>query len=144
MSFYTSDRSQIVDSAESSSRVYLECPDLLRDALSTETAAIRKKWIPSWSFKGPAILSAVSMATTFIPEISRACAGAEGKNANGDDVLYAAQSFADMPNGRREYKWPGEGFNTDKGWPFNQMMLFLPTEFKLKTTRGWSPIGGYS
>ena len=57
---------------------------------------------------------------------------AEGKNAQGDDALYAAQSFAEMPDGRRvQMAW---GRIEPEGMPFNQMMLF-PTEFKLVTTR---------
>jgi sucrose-6-phosphate hydrolase SacC (GH32 family) len=56
---------------------------------------------------------------------------AEGVNARGDDALYAAQSFAEMPDGRRvQMAW---GRITLEGMPFNQMMLF-PTEFKLVTT----------
>jgi sucrose-6-phosphate hydrolase SacC (GH32 family) len=57
---------------------------------------------------------------------------AEGKNAHGDDALYAAQSFAEMPDGRRvQIAW---GRIQPEGMAFNQMMLF-PTEFKLVTTR---------
>jgi fructan beta-fructosidase len=57
---------------------------------------------------------------------------AEGKNAHGDDALYAAQSFAEMPDGRRvQVAW---GRIQPEGMAFNQMMLF-PTEFKLVTTR---------
>jgi len=56
---------------------------------------------------------------------------AEGANARGDDALYAAQSFAEMPDGRRvQIAW---GRIKPAGMPFNQMMLF-PTEFKLVTT----------
>ena len=57
---------------------------------------------------------------------------AEGKNAHGGDALYAAQSFAEMPDGRRvQMAW---GRIQPEGMAFNQMMLF-PTEFKLVTTR---------
>ena len=57
---------------------------------------------------------------------------AEGVNAHGDDVLYAAQSFADMRDGRRvQMAW---GRIKLAGMPFSQMMLF-PTEFRLVTTR---------
>jgi fructan beta-fructosidase len=53
-------------------------------------------------------------------------------NVHGDDALYAAQSFAEMPDGRRvQIAW---GRIQPDGMPFNQMMLF-PTEFKLVTTR---------
>ena len=51
---------------------------------------------------------------------------------HGTDALYAAQSFAEMPGGRRvQIAW---GRIQPEGMPFNQMMLF-PTEFKLVTTR---------
>jgi sucrose-6-phosphate hydrolase SacC (GH32 family) len=57
---------------------------------------------------------------------------AEGKNLHGDDILYAAQSFAEMPDGRRiQMAW---GRIKLDGMPFNQRMLF-PTQFKLVTTR---------
>ena len=57
---------------------------------------------------------------------------AEGKNSHGEDALYAAQSFAEMPDGRRvQMAW---GRIQPEGMAFNQMMLF-PTEFKLVTTR---------
>jgi fructan beta-fructosidase len=57
---------------------------------------------------------------------------AEGKNLHGDDVLYAAQSFGEIPDGRRiQMAWGRIPF---EGMPFTQMILF-PTEFKLKTTR---------
>ncbi|WP_158750356.1 glycoside hydrolase family 32 protein [Acidobacterium sp. S8] len=57
---------------------------------------------------------------------------AEGVNAHGDDVLYAAQSFVEMPDDRRvQMAW---GRIKPDGMPFSQMILF-PTEFKLVTTR---------
>jgi sucrose-6-phosphate hydrolase SacC (GH32 family) len=57
---------------------------------------------------------------------------AEGVNAHGEDALYAAQSFAEMPDGRRvQMAW---GRIQPEGLPFSQMMLF-PTEFKLVTTQ---------
>jgi sucrose-6-phosphate hydrolase SacC (GH32 family) len=47
-------------------------------------------------------------------------------------VFYAAQSFAEMPDGRRvQMAW---GRISPEGMPFNQLMLF-PTELKLITTR---------
>jgi len=68
---------------------------------------------------------------TFTPE-SPELRYAEGKNAHGDDALYAAQSFAEMPDGRRvQMAW---GRIQPEGMPFNQMMLF-PTEFRLVSTR---------
>jgi sucrose-6-phosphate hydrolase SacC (GH32 family) len=68
---------------------------------------------------------------TFKPE-SQELRYAEGANTHGDDVLYAAQSFAEMPDGRRvQMAW---GRIEPEGMAFNQMMLF-PTEFKLVSTR---------
>jgi sucrose-6-phosphate hydrolase SacC (GH32 family) len=56
---------------------------------------------------------------------------AEGKSWNGEDLLYAAQSFENMPDTRRvQIAW---GRARHKGMPFTQMMLF-PTEFSLITT----------
>ena len=47
------------------------------------------------------------------------------------DILYAAQSFANMPDNRRvQLAW---GRVTHPNMPFTQMMLF-PTEFSLRTT----------
>jgi fructan beta-fructosidase len=58
---------------------------------------------------------------------------AEGTNTHGDDALYAAQSFAEMPHGRRVQM--ARGRIQPEGMPFNQMMLF-PTEFKMVNTNG--------
>jgi fructan beta-fructosidase len=56
---------------------------------------------------------------------------AEGKNLHGEDTLYAAQSFAEMPgHSRVQMAW---GRIQPDQMPFNQIMLF-PTEFKLVTT----------
>jgi len=56
---------------------------------------------------------------------------AEGKNWNGEDMLYAAESFENMPDNRRvQIAW---GRAQHPGMPFTQMMLF-PTEFALITT----------
>jgi sucrose-6-phosphate hydrolase SacC (GH32 family) len=57
---------------------------------------------------------------------------AEGKNRHGDDTLYAAQSFVEMPDARRvQMAW---GRVEPPGMPFNQVILF-PTEFKLRSTK---------
>ncbi len=67
---------------------------------------------------------------TFTPESAK-LQYAEGKSAKGEDLLYAAQSFAEMPDGRRvQLAW---GRIWEKDMPFTQIMLF-PTEFKLVTT----------
>ena len=67
----------------------------------------------------------------FTPESDALCY-AEGKNRTGDDILYASQSFAEMPGDRRVQM--GWGRIQQDGMPFNQMMLF-PTEFTLVSTR---------
>jgi fructan beta-fructosidase len=103
-----------------------ECPDLFE--LPVDGDAKNKRWVlhgGSWnyyigSFDGE----------TFRPE-SGELRYAEGKNLHGSDALYAAQSFVDMPDGRRvQMAW---GRMTPEGMPFNQMILF-PTEMKLVTT----------
>jgi fructan beta-fructosidase len=103
-----------------------ECPDFFE--LASDGDAKRKKWIlhggsSSYyigSFDGETF-------TAESPELHYA----EGKNLRGDDMLYAAQSFAEMPDGRRvQMAW---GRVEPEGMPFNQAILF-PTEFKLKST----------
>ncbi len=104
-----------------------ECPDFFE--LPVEGDPNRKRWIlhggsSSYfigSFDGERF-------TAESPELRYA----EGKNLHGDDTLYAAQSFAEMPGGRRvQMAWGRVGL---EGMPFNQMILF-PTEFKLRSTK---------
>ncbi len=103
-----------------------ECPDLFELPIDGDTH--KTKWIlhggsSSYyigTFNGEAF-------TAESPELHYA----EGKNLHGDDALYAAQSFAEMPGDRRlQMAW---GRIEPAAMPFNQMMLF-PTEFKLVTT----------
>jgi sucrose-6-phosphate hydrolase SacC (GH32 family) len=104
-----------------------ECPDFFELPVDGDTS--HRKWILHGGSSAYFIGS--FDGSTFTPE-SPELRYAEGKNANGDDVLYAAQSFADMPDGRRvQMAW---GRITQQDMPFNQMMLF-PTEFRLATTR---------
>jgi len=103
-----------------------ECPDFFELPVDGDNS--HRKWILHGGSSTYFIGS--FDGSTFTPETS-ALRYAEGKNANGDDILYAAQSFADMPDGRRvQMAW---GRITEQGMPFNQMMLF-PTEFRLVTT----------
>jgi fructan beta-fructosidase len=103
-----------------------ECPDFFELPVDGETS--HRKWILHGGSSTYFIGS--FDGSKFTPE-SPALNYAEGKNAKGDDILYAAQSFADMPDGRRvQMAW---GRITEPGMPFNQMMLF-PTEFRLATT----------
>jgi fructan beta-fructosidase len=103
-----------------------ECPDFFE--LPVDGDISHRKWIlhggSSTYFVGS------FDGSRFTPE-SPALNYAEGKNAKGDDVLYAAQSFVGMPDGRRvQMAW---GRITEPGMPFSQMMLF-PTEFRLAAT----------
>jgi len=103
-----------------------ECPDFFE--LPVDGDANNKKWILHGGSSSYFIGS--FDGNTFTPE-SPELHYAEGKNAHGDDTLYAAQSFVNMPDGRRvQMAW---GRIEEKGMPFNQMMLF-PTELKLTTT----------
>ncbi len=104
-----------------------ECPDLFELPVNGEPS--RLKWILHGG-------SSSYFIGTFDGESFHAESPelhyAEGKNARGDDALYAAQSFAEIPDGRRvQMAW---GRIEPEGMAFNQMMLF-PTEFKLVTTR---------
>ena len=103
-----------------------ECPDFFE--LPVDGDARRLKWILHGG-------SSSYFIGSFDGESFRAESPelhyAEGKNAHGDDALYAAQSFAEMPDDRRvQIAW---GRIQPEGMAFNQMMLF-PTEFKLVTT----------
>jgi fructan beta-fructosidase len=104
-----------------------ECPDFFE--LPMDGDSNRKKWILHGGSSSYEI--GTFDGETFTAE-SPVLHYAEGKNLRGDDVLYAAQSFAGMPDGRRiQMAW---GRIQLEGMPFTQMILF-PTEFKLKTTK---------
>jgi fructan beta-fructosidase len=103
-----------------------ECPDFFELPVDGDTN--NKKWILHGGSSSYFIGS--FDGNTFTAE-SPELHYAEGKNTHGDDTLYAAQSFVNMPDGRRvQMAW---GRIEEKGMPFNQMIL-LPTEFKLVTT----------
>ncbi len=103
-----------------------ECPDLFE--LPVDGDAKHTKWIIHGGSSAYFIGTFDGM--TFTPE-STELRYAEGKNAKGSDLLYAAQSFAEMPDGRRiQMAW---GRIWEKDMPFTQMMLF-PTEFRLSIT----------
>ena len=104
-----------------------ECPDFFE--LPIDGDDNHKKWILHGGSSSYEIGS--FDGETFTAE-SPVLHYAEGKNLRGDDVLYAAQSFGEMPDGRRiQMAW---GRIQLEGMPFTQMILF-PTEFKLKTTK---------
>ncbi|MDW5267444.1 MULTISPECIES: glycoside hydrolase family 32 protein [Acidobacteriaceae] len=103
-----------------------ECPDLFE--LPVDGDAHHTKWVIHGGSSAYFIGSFDGM--TFTPE-SAELHYAEGKNAKGQDLLYAAQSFAEMPDGRRiQMAW---GRIWEQDMPFTKMMLF-PTEFRLVTT----------
>ncbi len=103
-----------------------ECPDLFELPVDGDKA--HTKWVLHGGSSKYLIGS--FDGETFTPE-SGELRYAEGKTARGADVLYAAQSFAEMPDGRRvQMAW---GRVELEGMPFNQLIL-VPTEFKLKTT----------
>jgi fructan beta-fructosidase len=104
-----------------------ECPDFFE--LPIDGDKNRKKWILHGGSSSYEI--GTFDGETFTAE-SPVLHYAEGKNLRGDDVLYAAQSFGEMPDDRRiQMAW---GRIQLEGMPFTQMILF-PTEFKLKTTK---------
>ncbi len=103
-----------------------ECPDFFE--LPVDGDNNNKKWVlhggSSEYFIG------IFDGRQFTPETGK-LSYAEGRSARGEDILYATQSFEDMPDGRRvQMAW---GRIDHPGMPFTQMMLF-PTEFRLKTT----------
>ena len=104
-----------------------ECPDFFQLPIDGDNN--RKKWILHGGSSSYEI--GTFDGKTFTAE-SPVLHYAEGKNLRGDDALYAAQSFGEMPDGRRiQMAW---GRIQLEGMPFTQMILF-PTEFKLKTTK---------
>ena len=103
-----------------------ECPDLFELPVDGDMNHTK------WGIHGgsPAYRIGTFDGKTFVPE-SAELRYAEGKTAKGEDLLYASQSFAEMPDARRvQIAW---GRIWEKDMPFTQMMLF-PTEFKLITT----------
>ncbi len=125
MSFFTSSTLKTW-TRKSHVKGLFECPDFFE--LPIDGDAARTKWVlhggSSTYFIG------TFDGEAFTPE-SSALHYAEGTNAKDEDILYAAQSFAEMPDRRRvQMAW---GRIEQKGMPFNQLMLF-PTEFRLVTT----------
>ena len=103
-----------------------ECPDFFE--LPVDGDSTKPKWVLHGGSSEYMIGS--FDGGRFVPETGK-LPYAEGKNARGEDILYAAESFENMPDGRRvQMAW---GRVVHPGMPFTQMMLF-PTEFRLKTT----------
>jgi sucrose-6-phosphate hydrolase SacC (GH32 family) len=104
-----------------------ECPDFFELPVDGDTHHLK------WILHGGSSKYFIGSfdGESFTPE-SGELHYAEGTNLHGDDALYAAQSFAEMPDSRRvQIAW---GRIQPEGMSFNQMMLF-PTEFKLVTTQ---------
>ena len=103
-----------------------ECPDFFE--LPVDGDNQNKKWVLHGGSPEYMIGTFDGLKFTAESEKLRYCD--ENKNDPGD-VLYAAQSFENMPDSRRvQMAW---GRIEHLGMPFTQMMLF-PTEFSLVTT----------
>ncbi len=105
---------------------FWECPDFFE--LPVDGDAGHKKWVLHGGSSEYVIGS--FDGKTFTPETEH-LRYAEGKSERRGELLYATQSFENMPDGRRiQVAW---GRIDHEGMPFTQMILF-PTEFFLKTT----------
>lgn len=103
-----------------------ECPDFFE--LPVDGNNSLKKWVLHGGSSN--YLIGTFDGKTFTPE-TEMLHYAEGKIENGEDALYASQSFENMPGDRRvQIAW---GRIKHEGMPFTQMMLF-PTEFNIRTT----------
>ncbi len=103
-----------------------ECPDFFE--LPVDGDNQNKKWVLHGG--SPEYFIGTFDGVKFTPESGRLRYCDENKDDPGD-VLYAAQSFENMPDSRRiQMAW---GRTEHPGMPFTQMMLF-PTEFTLKKT----------
>lgn len=125
MSFYNS--SNLKDWKKQSHFAGLnECPDFF------ELPVDGNEGIRKWVLHGGSSEYFIGSfdGRTFTPESSK-LNYAEGRSEKRGDLLYAAQSFTNMPDNRRvQMAW---GRIDHEGMPFTQMMLF-PTEFVLKNT----------
>lgn len=125
MSFYNSENMR--DWKKQSHFAHLaECPDFFE--LSVDGNPLNKKWVLHGGSVGYYIGD--FDGKKFTPDEGEIRYG-EIEDEEDNDLLYAAQSFENMPDGRRVQM--GWGRIAHPGMPFTQMILF-PTEFKLKTT----------
>ncbi|MBS1916410.1 MAG: 2,6-beta-D-fructofuranosidase [Bacteroidetes bacterium] len=104
-----------------------ECPDFFE--LPVDGNPANKKWVLHGGSTNYFI--GTFDGKKFTPETEK-LDYAEGVNENNEDIVYAAQSFENMPGGRRIQMAWGRIFH--EGMPFSQMILF-PTEFSLRTTK---------
>lgn len=112
---------------ESHTQGFWECPDFFELPVDGDTT--HKKWVLHGGSSEYAIGGFDGKAfTAETPHLRYA----EGESEQRGELLYAAQSIENMPDGRRiQLAW---GRIDHEGMPFTQMILF-PTEFALKTTR---------
>ena len=103
-----------------------ECPDFFE--LPVDGNNQNKKWVLHGG--SPEYMIGTFDGTRFTPESAKLRYCEEAGDDQGD-LLYASQSFANMPDNRRvQMAW---GRIQHPGMPFTQMVLF-PTEFSLKST----------
>jgi fructan beta-fructosidase len=103
-----------------------ECPDFFE--LPVDGDVSKKKWVIHGGSTDYFI--GTFNGEVFKPE-SEKLQYAEGVNESKNDLMYAAESFENMPDNRRvQMAW---GRIVHEAMPFNQMILF-PTEFSLRTT----------
>ena len=103
-----------------------ECPDFFELPVDGDTQ--NKKWVLHGG--SPEYMIGTFDGLKFTAESGKLRYCDENKEDPGD-VLYASQSFANMPDNRRiQMAW---GRIEHPGMPFTQMILF-PTEFSLITT----------
>ena len=103
-----------------------ECPDFFELPVDGDNQT--KKWVLHGG--SPEYMIGTFDGKKFSPETAKLRYCDENKEDPGD-LLYASQSFANMPENRRvQMAW---GRIEHPGMPFTQMMLF-PTEFSLITT----------
>jgi fructan beta-fructosidase len=106
-----------------------ECPDLFELPLDTDPKV--KKWV-IWSASGEYVIGEFD-GHRFVPETIK-LSGSFGTTeiwGGTRNVLYAAQTFSDAPDGRRIQM--GWGVASSPNMPFNQLHL-LPCELKLMQT----------
>jgi fructan beta-fructosidase len=109
-----------------------ECPDFFE--LPVDGDANHKKWVLHGGSSSYFI--GTFDGETFTPETPK-LRYAEGKNVHGDDTLYAAESFAEMPDARRVQM--GWGRVEHPGMPFSQM-IFISHGVQAEVDQRWSTI----
>jgi fructan beta-fructosidase len=104
---------------QSHTKGFWECPELFE--LTVDDNPYNKKWV-MYGASGTYMIG-IFDGKKFTME--------SGKHYNHNSVMYAAQTYNNVPDGRRiQIGW---GRVSAPGMPFNQMMTF-PTELSLRTT----------